>query len=153
MRVRFSLSFIFHASYQHTQRFSDICRFARDASTLRKVGSVLLATGVDGQGTPGDNITPEGERSGERKLKKWLVAKDAFDMCADASKAIYDSLSEDFSAVLDILGQPQEINVANVCFKWFLTCTLSSLRRLLLVTISHICGKQPTTYMHTSILT
>jgi hypothetical protein len=128
MRVRFSLSFIFHASYQHTQRLADVCRFARDASTLRKVGSVLLATGVDEQGTPAHDVTPESEISGERKLKKWLVAKDAFDMCADASKAIYDSLSKDFSAVLEILGQPQEINVANVCLKRLLACTFSSLR-------------------------
>jgi hypothetical protein len=81
------------------------------------VGTVLLATGADGPGNPRHDGAAERQEVVESKLKRWLVAKDAFATCEETSKAIYESLSKDFPAVMRVLGKPQEIDITNVCFR------------------------------------
>ncbi|CAL8470644.1 g10186 [Coccomyxa elongata] len=73
--------------------------FAKNAELLRKAGDVLL-----------DPAT----RSSVQ-LRRWLVAKDAFELADGAtSKAIYEAVQRDFQGVRDILGEPQEVTVAEV---------------------------------------
>ncbi|GLC35083.1 hypothetical protein PLESTM_000277700 [Pleodorina starrii] len=71
--------------------------FARDASVLRAAGSVLL----------------DPASRGPTRLGRWLVARDAFAL-ADPStgRAIYDSLSANFPQVVEVLGNPTEVDVA-----------------------------------------
>eukprot|EP00892_Ulva_mutabilis_P006307 jgi/Ulvmu1/4048/UM019_0025.1 len=70
--------------------------FARDAETLRKVGSALLA----------------GSEAGDAGLDRWIVAKDAFAMAEEAAGAIYGRLSGRFEAVQELLGEPSEVSVS-----------------------------------------
>ncbi|KAK9904266.1 hypothetical protein WJX75_008073 [Coccomyxa subellipsoidea] len=73
--------------------------FARNAEVLRRAGDVLLdpATRSDVQ------------------LKRWLVAKDAFDLAdGAASKAIFEAFQRDLPGVKALLGEPQEVTVAEV---------------------------------------
>ena len=95
----------------------DVFRFARDATTLRKVGSTLLATGSPARrDTWGADSAAAQSSLDEGKLRQWLVAKDAFETCEEASKAIYASLSKDMPAVVGVLGEPQEIAITHVRF-------------------------------------
>lgn len=75
-----------------------MCRFARDAALLQRVGSVLLPP-ASAASTP---------------LRRWLVARDAFALAQPAtSSAIYNALAgERLSRVTAVLGQPTELELA-----------------------------------------
>ncbi|GIL60005.1 hypothetical protein Vafri_14638, partial [Volvox africanus] len=71
--------------------------FARDAVVLRTVGSVLL----------------DPASRGPLQLSRWLVARDAFALAdPPTGKAIYDVMSADFTEVVELLGNPTEIEIA-----------------------------------------
>ncbi|EFJ51249.1 hypothetical protein VOLCADRAFT_116484 [Volvox carteri f. nagariensis] len=71
--------------------------FARDPAVLRAVGAVLL----------------DPSSRGSSRLGRWLVAKDAFALAdPPTGKAIYDTLSAQFPKVVQLLGQPLEVEVA-----------------------------------------
>lgn len=80
------------------------CRFARDAETLGRAGRVLLA---------GSAAAPAG--SAPASLNRWIVAKDAFAMAEETAGAIYERLTGRFEAVQELLGQPSEVAVSEVC--------------------------------------
>ncbi|GIL82498.1 hypothetical protein Vretimale_11935 [Volvox reticuliferus] len=72
--------------------------FARDPAILRTVGSVLL----------------DPASRGPLQLSRWLVARDAFALAdPPTGKAIYDVMSANFTKVVELLGNPTEIEVAS----------------------------------------
>lgn len=77
-----------------------LCRFARDAALLQRVGDVLL---------PAATKQPQ-------QLQRWLVGKDAFALAEpETTQAIYNALSGDerFPAVQAALGgAPTEVEIA-----------------------------------------
>jgi hypothetical protein len=98
--------------------------FANDPTIFRSVGEVLLK----GTCLPEDANTPEspeptesttgssasGDNQPRRKLKKWLVASDAFALADEAAaKAIYEELSPHVNALSELLSPPEEITVAS----------------------------------------
>ncbi|GLC39174.1 hypothetical protein PLESTB_001301900 [Pleodorina starrii] len=74
-----------------------ISQFARGPSVLRAAGSVQL----------------DPASRGPTRLGRWLVARDAFALADPATgRAIYDALSANFPQVVEVLGNPTEVDVA-----------------------------------------
>ncbi|KAI7841639.1 hypothetical protein COHA_004659 [Chlorella ohadii] len=72
--------------------------FARDPAVLRRAASVLL--------------DPATRRPAA--LRRLLVATDAFGLAEEGTnRALYDALSARIGQVADLLGKPQEVNVAS----------------------------------------
>lgn len=80
-----------------------LCRFARDAALLQRVGQVLLQHPTTQNPTPLPRFKP-----------RWLVAKDAFAVADPAAtQAIYDALAGPrFEKVQAVLGAPSEVQIA-----------------------------------------
>jgi amidase len=78
--------------------------FARDAATLRRVGSALL--------TPPSS--PSSSPAFFQPRPRWLVARDAFALASPAAaRALYEPLASRIAAVSEVLGgPPQEVDLA-----------------------------------------
>ena len=73
--------------------------FARDAALLRRVGHHLLL--------PPASASPP--------LKRWLVARDAFDLADEAARnLVYGAVSERKDAIVSLLGPPEEIDLDSI---------------------------------------
>ena len=72
--------------------------FAKDAETLRDVGKVLLGL--------------EKEEKKTFKLRRWLVAADAFDRAQpEVSKAIFEAVAQSKKEIEEILSAPSEVQL------------------------------------------
>ncbi|GAQ80687.1 aspartyl/glutamyl-tRNA amidotransferase subunit A [Klebsormidium nitens] len=94
--------------------------FANDPHIFRSVGEVLLSgtclleerNSAEPTSSPA-GTSGNGKPRPERKLKRWLVATDAFTLADEAAaKAIYDELLPHMSALCEMLSSPEEITVA-----------------------------------------
>lgn len=105
-----------------------LCRFARDAELLQRVGQVLLSSAASAPQQQSQSQLPPEKQQQEisssskqahiggglrlRRPLRWLVARDGFELAhPDAAVAMYSAVARS-GAGRSVLGTPNEIDVA-----------------------------------------